>query len=174
MAGARLSKPLPFFHTTPTTTRIITRLVFYGFTVIRAQVYHDAAMPLPLPPSYLLGNPVGMLAKPRPPHELVAIRRALIMPSSTRSCCEKHSQHCTMSQPQPAMIETRWDPDSSRPFTIDHKTQTTIWASFEPQAASTNQAWERRIDAQLQKEFYYNVNTKELSWTLPQKLQSHM
>ena len=70
------------------------------------------------------------------------------------------------------MIETRWDPDSSRPFTIDHITKTTKRASFEPQAASTNQAWERRMDAQLQKEFYYNVITKELSWTLPQNMDS--
>ena len=58
------------------------------------------------------------------------------------------------------MIESRWDTVSRRPFTIDHNTKT------------TNQAWERRMDAELQKEFYYNVITKELSWTLPQNMDS--
>lgn len=66
----------------------------------------------------------------------------------------------------PRMIETRWDPDSRRPFTINHNTLTTIWASFEPQP------WERRFDAQIKKEFYYNLITKELSWTLPQNIDS--
>ena len=64
------------------------------------------------------------------------------------------------SKKLPEMIETRWDPVLRIPFTIDHNTQ------------STKQAWERRMDAQLQKDFYYNVITKELSWTLPQNMDS--
>jgi hypothetical protein len=74
----------------------------------------------------------------------------------------------------PPMIETRWDPDSCRPFTIDHNSKTTMWASPAPQTTNPNQYWERRIDAQLQKEFFYNVQTKQLSWNSPQTQQSHM
>ncbi len=64
------------------------------------------------------------------------------------------------------MIETRWDPDSLRPFTIDHIFKTTTWAR--------PQAWERRFDRVLNKDFFYNVDTKEISWTAPQQQQSYM
>ena len=36
------------------------------------------------------------------------------------------------------------------------------------------QAWERRFDCVLNKDFFYNVDTKEISWTAPQQQQSYM
>ncbi len=75
------------------------------------------------------------------------------------------------------MLETRWDPVARRPFVINHNLKTTAWAPSAPPAARAtafHDPWEKRIDAELKKEFFYNVETKELAWELPSKQQSHM
>jgi hypothetical protein len=52
------------------------------------------------------------------------------------------------------------------------KTTTVPYAA--PRSMGASDRWELRMDATLKREFYYNLDSKELSWTLPPKQQSRV
>ena len=43
-----------------------------------------------------------------------------------------------------------------------------------PRSTGGSDRWELRMDTTLNREFYYNLDSKELSWTLPPKQQSRV
>jgi hypothetical protein len=72
-------------------------------------------------------------------------------------------------------FESTADADSSESvIAIGARPNTATVPYAAPRSTGGSDRWELRMDTTLNREFYYNLDSKELSWTLPPKLQSRV